>query len=494
MKTNHFLAFDIGASNGRAILGTLINNKLKLTEVHRFRNEMVRIHGSYFWNIFSLFEELKTGLKKCIREFNVHPQSIGIDTWGVDYALIMPDGKLSGLPFAYRDHRTDKAMEEFFRILSRKDTYFLSGNQFMQFNTLFQLFSSVRKNDPTLSVAENMLFTPDALSYLFTGIKKNEYTIASTSQLIKPGKPEWEKKLFKAAGIPEKLACEIVMPGTILGNVLSEVDEQTGCGNIPCVAVASHDTASAVVSVPAEGENWAYLSSGTWSLLGIETPAPIVSEKSLEMNFTNEGGAELQTRFLKNIMGMWLIQECKRMWDNEKELTWQAIVNMSNAAQPFECFINPDSSLFLNPGNMPEAIQSFCRKTNQKVPQSKAQIARCIYDSLVLKYKYTLEQIENVSGKKISKLHVIGGGANNEMLNQLTSDATGIPVVSGPIEATAIGNLLMQAKALGIVDSLAQIREIVRESFEVNTYYPDRNPVWELAYERFKKITLFDSH
>lgn len=488
MSKKHFLAFDLGASSGRAILGTLEHNRLKLTEVHRFKNEMTCLHGSYFWNIYSLFDELKTGLKKCITDLKIKPLSIGIDTWGVDYALVMPDGRFSGLPFAYRDHRTDNAMEDFFRILSKKETYLLSGIQLMQFNTLFQLFSSAKQNDATLKFTENLLFTPDALNYLFTGIRKNEYTIASTSQLLQPGKPEWEYKLFKAAGIPEKLAGEIILPGNVLGNVLKEIDEQTGCGNIPCVAVASHDTASAVVSVPAEGDNWAYLSSGTWSLLGIERDTPVVSEKTLDMNFTNEGGAGLTTRFLKNIMGMWLIQECKRIWDREKEFSWQEIVDMSNSAESFKSLINPDSSQFLNPGNMPEAIREYCQKTNQPVPDTKGEIARCIYDSLVLKYKHTIIQMEDITGSKIEKLHVIGGGANNKMLNQLTSDATGIPVVSGPTEATAIGNVLMQAKALGVISTLTEIRKVVKNSFEVNTFHPVQSSSWEEAYERFRNL------
>lgn len=488
MSVYQFLAFDLGASSGRAMLGTLENSRLTLTEVHRFKNEMTRIHGSYYWNVYSLFEELKTGLKKCISELHIRPHSIGIDTWGVDYALVMPDGRLTGLPFAYRDHRTDNAMEDFFQIMPKKETYLLSGIQFLQFNTLFQLFSSVRQHDPALRVAGNLLFTPDVLNYLFTGVKANEYTIASTSQLLKPGKPDWEYQLIKAAGIPEKLLGNIVLPGTVLGTVLPEIDEQTGCGNIPCIAVASHDTASAVVSVPAEGENWAYLSSGTWSLLGIETTAPVVSEKSLEMNFTNEGGAESTTRYLKNIMGMWLIQECKRIWDREEELSWQQIVDLSLAEEPFKCFINPDSPRFLNPENMPVAVQEFCRKSYQPVPESKGEIARCIYDSLVLKYKYTLKQIEDVTGRKIEKLHIIGGGANNNMLNQLTANATNIPVVSGPTEATAVGNLLMQAKALGAIDSLAEIRQIVMNSFEVKTYNPVANTNWDDAFNKFKNI------
>jgi rhamnulokinase len=449
---------------------------------------MAKIHGSYFWNIFGLFDELKTGLKKCISEYKIQPDSVGIDTWGVDYALVTIDGQLVGLPFAYRDHRTDRAMEDFFQILSKRETYLLSGIQFMQFNTLFQLFASVRQNYSGLKIAESLLFMPDALNYLFTGIQKNEYTIASTSQLLKPGKAEWEPKLFEMAGIPQKFAGELTQPATVLGDLLPEVLQETGSAAIPCIAVAGHDTASAIVSVPADGENWAYLSSGTWSLLGIESPVPMVSEKTLSMNFTNEGGVENTTRFLKNIMGMWLIQECKRIWDAQSVMGWHEIVALSNNIKPFKSLINPDDTGFLNPGDMPKAVQDFCAKTNQPVPQSKGEIARCIYDSLVLKYKYTIKQIESVTGKRIEKLHIIGGGAHNTMMNQLTADATGIPVFAGPTEATAIGNILLQAKALGKVNSLAEIREIIRNSFEVTEYTPSPKLDWEAAFERFEKL------
>jgi rhamnulokinase len=488
MSKNQFLAFDLGASSGRAILGTLENGKLELTEVHRFKNQMTRIHGSYYWNIYSLFDELKTGLKKCINEFNIQPDSIGVDTWGVDYSLVSESGQLVGLPFAYRDHRTDNAIEDFFKVLPKKETYLLSGIQFMQFNTLFQLFASKQEKHSRVNIAESLLFTPDTLNFLFTGVKKNEYTIASTSQMLKPGKPEWELALLKAAEIPEDLVNEIIQPGTVVGKILSEIQEDTGSKEIPCIAVASHDTASAIASVPANGGNWAYLSSGTWSLLGIESPEPLVSEKTLEMNFTNEGGVDGTTRFLKNIMGMWLIQECKRIWDEEKVLEWPEIVDMSLEAESFKCFINPDNSLFLNPGNMPKAIQNYCRDTNQAVPETKGEIARCIYDSLVLKYKLTIKQIESVTGKTIDKLHIIGGGANNKMSNQLTADALGIPVFAGPTEATAIGNLMMQAKAVGAVQSLAEIREVIKNSFEVCEYTPSSERDWESAYKRFELL------
>jgi rhamnulokinase len=488
MSKNHFLAFDLGASSGRAILGTLEDGKLALTEIHRFKNQMSRIHGSYYWNIYSLFDELKTGLKKCVTEFKIQPDSIGIDTWGVDYSLISDSGQLIGLPFAYRDHRTDNAIEEFSKVLSKKETYMLSGIQFMQFNTLFQLYASKKEKYSRLNIAKSLLFTPDTLNYLFTGVKKNEYTIASTSQLLKPGKAEWETKLFEAAGIPENIVEEIVQPGVEIGKILDEIQEETGSTEIPCIAVASHDTASAIASVPANGGNWAYLSSGTWSLLGIESPVPIVTEESMTMNFTNEGGVEGTTRFLKNIMGMWLIQECKRIWDEEKEMEWQEIVDLCTEAEHFKCFINPDNSVFLNPGNMPKAIQEYCAATNQAIPETKGEIARCIYDSLVLKYKFTITQIESLTGKPIEKLHIIGGGANNKMMNQLTADAIGIPVLAGPTEATATGNLMLQAKAVGAVQSLDEMREVIKNSFEIEEYLPSPQLDWEAAYKRFEAL------
>ncbi len=488
MIHKYFLAFDLGASSGRAILGTLENGKLELKEIHRFKNQMIRIHGNYYWNIYSLFEELKAGLKKCIQEHNIQPDSIGIDTWGVDYSLVSESGQLIGLPFAYRDHRTDNTMEAFFKVLPKKDTYLLTGIQFMQFNTLFQLFASKQEKHSRLNIAETLLYTPDTLNYLFTGVRKNEYTIASTSQLLKPGKAEYESELINKAGLSGDLFEELVQPGTVLGNILPEIQEDTGSKEIPCVAVTSHDTASAVVSVPAKGDNWAYLSSGTWSLLGIENQQPLVSEETLMMNFTNEGGVDGTTRFLKNIMGMWLIQECKRIWDEEEVLEWQEIVDMSKQAEHYKCLINPDDQRFLNPGNMPVAIESYCRETGQLVPENKGEIARCIYDSLVLKYKFTIEQIESLIGNKIERLHIIGGGAHNKMMNQLTADALGIPVYAGPTEATAIGNLMIQARALGAVDTLGEIRTVVRDSFEINEYQPNPKLDWDSAYQKFRKL------
>jgi len=488
MKTHYFLAFDLGASSGRALLGSLTGQKLEIQEIHRFTNQMMLIHGHYFWNIFSLFEELKTGLAKCIKEFNIQPESIGIDTWGVDYALVTKDGHLAGIPYAYRDSRTNTSMEEFFALLPKKETYMLSGIQFMQFNTLFQLFSAYQSGHEALKIADSMLFTPDALNFLFTGIRKNEYTIASTSQMLKAGKPEWEYQLMDVAGIPHSLVEEIILPGTLLGNLLPEVCQETGSEPIPCIAVASHDTASAIASVPADDGTWVYISSGTWSLMGVESPTSLVSEETLELNFTNEGGVDGTTRFLKNIMGLWLIQECKRKWDGEMALSWSDIVEMSQSVPPFVSLVDPDHPSFLNPSDMPEAIREFCRRTGEPVPETPAAISRCIYDSLAMKYRYTLEQIEKVIRKPVEKIHIIGGGANNRFLCQLTADATGLPVLAGPVEATAIGNILMQARGMGYVESLKEMRLIVSGSFDPVQYLPSGSTNWDVPYERFKKL------
>jgi rhamnulokinase len=488
MSKYYLLAFDLGATSGRAILGTLEDGRLSLEEIHRFQNRMVQIHGSFYWNVFGLFEELKTGLRKCITEFGIQPDSIGINTWGVDYSLLNREGQIIGLPYAYRDHRTDSVMEEFFKIKPAKKIYESTGIQFLQINSLYQLYVSAKQKHSVLDIAESLLFMPDTLNYLFTGIKRNEYTIASTSQLLKAGEPEWAYKLFKKARISKKLAGEIIQPGNILGSLTEEVCRETRSKSIPCIAVASHDTASAVVSVPATDGNWAYISSGAWSVMGIENSTPIVNDESLAKNFTNEGGVDGTNHFLKNIMGMWLIQECKRIWDQEWPLEWSELMQMSKASLPFKSLINPDDPMFLNPVNMPEAIRNFCLKSGQPIPETKGEITRCIYDSLILKYKHTLSQIESVTGKKIDKIHIIGGGAYNREINQLTANATVVPVFAGPTDATAIGNIMYQAKGLGLVGSLTEIREIIRNSFEVNEFQPNPKLDWENAYTRFCRL------
>ncbi len=485
MTTHHFLAFDLGASSGRAILGTLEDKKLVLTEVHRFVNQMQYINGHYFWNIFSLFNELKTGLAKCISEHGVQPQSIAVDTWGVDFVHLDKKGMILSLPFAYRDSRTDTSMDDVFAVVPKDEVYLQTGIQFMQFNSLFQLYSMVKEDSDLLKITDRILFMPDALNYLFSGVPKTEFSIASTSQMIQPGSCKWQTPLLEKLGIPTSILGDIILPGNVIGELTEAVASETGSAKIPVIAVAGHDTASAIASVPAENENFAYISSGTWSIFGIETAQPIVSDETAAMNFTNEGGVEGTTRFLKNIMGMWLIQECRRTWSKEIDYSWVEMVNLAKGAEPFKFMIDPDDARFLNPGDMPAAIADYCVETGQGTPGSHAEIIRCIYDSLALKYRSVLDQIKSVSDRPVEKIHIIGGGSNNHFLNQLTANVTGLPVVAGPTEATATGNILMQAKALGYVSSLDEIREIIRNSFEVVTFNPEPDDICDDAYRRF---------
>ena len=488
MTIRNFLAFDLGASSGRAILGTITDNKLTLKEIHRFENQMVEINGSFFWNIFSLFGELKTGLKKCIHDFGIQPESVGVDTWGVDITLLDRNGMIVGLPYAYRDPRTDNAMEEVFKIVPKRELYQMTGIQFMQFNTLFQLYVYKRDQSPQLEIATDILFMPDALCYLFSGVKRNEFSIASTSQFLKPGKLEYEQRLFDAIGFDSGMMQELVLPGTILGTLKNEIQKETGSTSIPVVAVAAHDTASAIASVPASGKNWAYISSGTWSLMGIEIDQPLISDEIQKLNFTNEGGVEGTTRFLKNIMGLWLLQECRREWSAEYDYTWPEMVEMSLKAHPFKYVIDPDAREFLNPGNMPAAIAAFCLKTGQSAPQHHGEIIRTIFESLAFKYRLTLDSIKAVSPLEIDRIHIIGGGANNELLCQYASNATNLPVYAGPAEATAIGNIMLQAKALGAVSSLEEIRRIIFHSFDTKIFYPQDADSWNIHYQQFKNI------
>ena len=491
MNKRYFLAFDLGASSGRAILGTLTNGRLELTEIHRFVNQMQLINGHHFWNIFSLFNELKIGLKTCVKELGIQPESIGIDTWGVDFVHLTREGHILSIPYAYRDSRTNTSMEDLFQKIPREEVYAQTGIQFMQFNSLFQLFSMVKDQSSLLEITDTILFMPDALNYLFSGVKKSEFSIASTSQMIVPGTCSWNFDLIEKAGIPTELFQDIILPGTILGNIQQEITRETGSKQIPVIAVAGHDTASAIVSVPCSGDNFVYLSSGTWSIMGIESKHPLISEQTYQLNFTNEGGVEGTTRFLKNIMGMWLIQEVQRIWSEEgTNYTWPAMVELARRSDPFKYLINPDDPLFLNPKDMTQAVRDFCYQTAQGTPHTHDEVIRCIYDSLALKYRYTLEQIQDVTQEKIEVIHIIGGGANNHFLNQLTADATGLRVIAGPTEATAIGNIMIQAKALGCVGSIQEIREIIAGSFDLFHFVPSDELNWDEAYNRYLRILL----
>ncbi len=489
MKTYYFFAFDLGATSGRSILATLQEGKLTLKELTRFPNKILRIGDKYYWNIYSLFEELKNGLRVAVSE-GIQPDSIGIDTWGVDFVYVAKDGSFSGLPRAYRDPYTNGIPEEYFSKLSKKEVYDLTGIQIMNFNSLFQLYAARKELSSALESAESILFMPDALSYLLTGKKVCEYSIASTSQMLNPRTKKFEQKLLDVADISQSMMMPVVMPGQLVGNLSSAIKEECNINDVPVIAVAGHDTGSAIAAVPAENENFAYLSSGTWSLMGIEVKDPIINEQTYQLNFTNEGGVEGTTRFLKNITGMWLLEQCRKEWELQgTRYTYPEIVELSGSVSGFQFLIDPDCPDFANPQSMTKAIIDYCKKTNQQAPQTHAEYIRCIFDSLALKYKYVLNCLQQVAPFKIEKLHVIGGGSQNKLLNQFTANSIGLPVVAGPSEATAIGNVMMQAKGLGVVKSLEEMRKIIRNSVSPEIFLPEDPALWDEAYERFLSIT-----
>ncbi len=488
MKTHRYVAFDLGAESGRTVLGTLAGGRIEVKELTRFRNEMVHVEGHLHWDIHRMFDELQAGLKACVSAAAAQPESLAVDTWGVDFALLGRDGHMLGLPYAYRDARTDGALEAFFARLPRERVYELTGIQMMQINTLYQLDTMARQASPVLAAAADLLFMPDALSYLFTGVKRTELTIGTTSQLYDPRRACWADELFEALGVSPNIMQDIVPPGTVLGDVTEDVRRDTGLGAVPVVATTSHDTASAVAAVPAQGDDWAYISSGTWSLVGVELPEPMITPDSLAGDFTNEGGVAGTFRFLKNVTGLWLLNRCREAWAREREISYDDLLEPAASAAPFPAIIDPDDGGFLNPPDMPEAIRGFCTRTGQAPPDEPAAMVRCILESLALKYRHVLEQLRRMSPRPIRRLHVIGGGARNRLLCQFTADATGLPVVTGPVEATAVGNMLVQALALGHVASLADIREIVRTSFDIEHYEPRPTKQWDRAYERLGTV------
>lgn len=490
MNKHKFLAFDLGATSGRSIAAYLTGDKLEMKELTRFPNGMINVRGHLHWDIFSLFEHLKEGLRAFRQSEGCDPESIGIDTWGVDFGLLASDGSILGIPYAYRDSRTDGMMEEFFKLVPRDKVYDLTGIQFMQFNSVYQLFAMKKANSPLLNAATDLLFIPDLLNYLFTGVKKSEFTFATTSQLFNPKTRTWEKSLFDAMGVDMKIMQEIVLPGTVIGKVSADVAQETGAGEIPVVSVALHDTGSAIAAVPAEGSNWAYLSSGTWSLMGIETREALINARTSELNFTNEGGVEGTYRFLKNITGMWLLEQCRKVWSQaQKDFSYPQLIEMALAAKPFQSLVDPDAPDFMAPADMTEAIRQYCAKTGQHVPASEGEFVRCIFDSLALKYRSVIDMLREVSPNPIEKLHVIGGGSKNAFLNQLTANAIGMPVLAGPSEATALGNIMVQAMALGVVKSLAEIRQVIRKSVQPDVFNPQDTAAWEEAYKQYQKVT-----
>ena len=480
-----YLGFDFGASNGRAILGTMEDGVLSIREIHRFPNDPVELNGTLYWDVPRLVFEMKSALTKISRE-GITVDSIGIDTWGVDYGLLDREGKLVSLPVHYRDTRTDGVMEECFeKCMSAGDIFRATGLAFNQFNTLFQLYAA--KKEPSFALAHRLLFMPDLLAYFLTGEMGTEYTVASTSQLIDPRTRDWSEEVLRAFGIDRSLFAPLCQPGTKRGELLPSIARECGVPRLPVIAVASHDTASAVAAVPAKDEGFAYLSSGTWSLLGAEIASPIITDAAREANYTNEGGVFGTTRFLKNIMGLWIIQECKREWDRRMDSAdYAQLVEMAQQAEPFKAVIDVDDEAFYAPGDMPERIAEYCRRTGQRVPEGRGEISRAVYEGLALKYRWAVEKLEKESlGRRVSSLNIVGGGSKNAMLDRFTADCLGIPVIAGPGEGTVIGNLMMQAYWGGDVRDLADIRRCVARSFPTEDFLPSGDrAAWDAAYAK----------
>lgn len=486
--TKNLLAFDLGAESGRGVLGRFDGRKLALDVVHRFPNGPVRTLDTLHWDALRLWGEMHAGLRKCAAEHGV--DAVGVDTWGVDFALLGRGGTLLGNPRHYRDPHTEDIMEAAFARVPRAEIFRQTGLQFMRFNTLFQLLALQRDRSPLLDAAESLLLMPDLFHYWFTGVKANEFTNVSTTQLYDPTAKGWAFPLVQVLGLPAHVLGSIIPPGTVLGPLRTAVATDTGASPVPVVAPATHDTGAAVAAVPASGTSWAYLSSGTWSLMGVEIPGPLINDQTLAINFTNEGGVGGTIRLLKNIMGLWLVQECRRAWEKAgKTYDYDELTRLAEAAPPFASLVNPDDAAFLLPMNMPAALADFCRRTGQPVPAEPGAFVRCALESLALRYRWVFERLEELVGRRLDVIHVVGGGSQNALLNQLTADACNRPVHAGPVEATAIGNVLTQALGLGLVGSLADAREVVRQSFAVRVFEPRAPERWQGPYERFVKLS-----
>ena len=485
--TKRVLAFDFGASSGRAIIGCFDGDKITLEEVHRFSNDPVSVGGTVYWDVLRLFYEIKQGIIKA--KIAGGFDSIGIDTWGVDFGLIDSEGKLMENPVHYRDVRTVGLVDEAFKTMPKEKLYGITGIQFMELNTLFQLISLKKYRPWMLERADKMLFMPDLFGYMLTGKMCAEYSIASTSQLIDLDKRTWSKEILDAFGIKKSVFAPLVQPGTVLGELSKEVCEECGVDPVPVISVCGHDTQSAITSVPCEDGDFAFLSSGTWSLFGTELDKPIVNETSMNINITNEGGFDGSTGFLKNIIGLWLIQESRRQWKREgKEYSYADLEKLALAAEPFKCFIDPDAPEFVPHGNIPERVREFCRKTGQFVPETVGEIMRCIYESLAMKYRLTFEKLRECTERDYPVIHVIGGGTKDDLLCQMTANSCDRTVKAGPIEATVMGNVAVQLMSDGSVKNIGQARKIVADSSELKTFEPKDTDKWAGAYEDFLKV------
>ncbi|MBE6625561.1 MAG: rhamnulokinase [Ruminococcaceae bacterium] len=487
MSAKKMLAIDLGASSGRGIIGGWDGGKITLDEIHRFSNDTVMMPGGFFWDTLRLLFEIKTAILKASHAGGI--DTIGIDTWGVDYGYLDKTGTLLSNPYHYRDTRTDGIQDYVFgKFLTKSELYAKTGIQSMNFNTIFQMAADLRDRPWIVENAESMLHMPDLLGYMLTGKKASEYTIASTGALLDARERDYARDIIAKFGIPERLFCDIVQPGYNMGKLLPSIEEETGFTGADVIKVASHDTASAVLSVPAQCDDFLYISSGTWSLMGTETKEPALTPVSEKYDFTNEGGAGGTIRVLRNIMGLWLEQESRRQWKREgKTYSFDDLSNMALASKPLQCFINPDDQLFATAGNMPGRICEYCKKTGQHVPENVGEIVRCIFDSLALRYRWTAEKLEELTGKTYPVINIVGGGTKEEMLSQFAADASHKHVSAGPVEATALGNIAAQCIASGEIKDIKEARAVIRNSSEVKEYEPDTATAaqWDDAYGKF---------
>lgn len=487
-QAHHYLAIDIGAESGRAIIGSLDDKRLTLNEAHRFSNGPVRLNDGLHWDVLELWSAIKQGIVKSSKAGD-KLDGIGLDTWAVDFALLDKNGSMLGNPFHYRDARTDGMLDEAFKIMPREEIFANSGIQFMQLNTLYQLMAARRNSPEIIDIAKTFVTIPDLFTYWLSGEITNEFTNATTTQCFDPRKRNWSNAILNSFNIPTHLFQPITDSGTQIGTLLPSLVEELNVGPIPVIVPACHDTGSAVVAVPAPENDFVWISSGTWSIMGVEADQPVINEKALEYNFTNEGGVFGTWRFSKNIMGLWLIQECRREWMRQGEaMSFEALTQHAVESEAFLAVIDPDFAEFLHPGDMPSRIQKYCADTNQPVPQTKGQIVRVALEAIALKYRWVLERLEEITSKQLGAIHMIGGGTQNRLLNQFTANSTGRAVTTGPVEATAIGNILMQAIAMQHLGSLEEAREVVRASFEPEVYEPEQTAAWDEAYARLHQV------
>jgi len=488
MSEHCYTAIDLGAESGRVILGRLRGGRIEIEEIHRFPNGAIKIAGSLRWDVLRIFDEIKTGLRKVAAK-RLPVESLSVDSWGLDYVLTGAGQPMLSLPFSYRDARTDDTFAAVLKSPGREPVFAETGVQFLPINTLYQLIAERDRSAHLLGIAYRFLMIADYVNFLLSGVAAVEESLASTTQLYNPVTRRWSERLAEIVGLPGHIFPPLVAPGTRLGPLLPELASEIGIGPVQVIATCSHDTGAAVAAVPASGDDWAYLSSGTWSLIGVELPAPLLDDAALAHNFTNEAGFGGTTRFLKNIVGLWLLQECRREWSREgHEFNYGTLATQAEHAEPFRSLIDPDDPRFLKPDEMPQKITAFCRETDQPAPETPGQFTRCIYESLALLYRRTLDEIEAVTGRRIARLHIVGGGSQSALLNQFAASATGRAVLAGPVEATALGNVLVQAIALGQLDSLAELRDVVRASFPIAEYQPRDDEGWQEALARFRKL------